>query len=125
MNATIAWKSSTGEGVIVALVDSGVQADAALTGPRLPAVDFTGSGTPDTDDDQVLSHGTMMAALISGARGLPVLRSAHPDWDAPRVVAHLRNTARPPHDNPDKYGSGLLAPDLALTQPDNPTNPSR
>ncbi|MER7844170.1 S8 family serine peptidase [Kitasatospora sp. NPDC096077] len=271
MNATAAWKNSTGAGVIVALVDSGVQADAALTGPRLPAVDFTSSGTPETDDDQLLSHGTMMAALINGARGLPglapgatllplkavtpspkvtaqgdaeairyaadhgakvlnlsfglpapldpwqeavryalskdvvvvaaagnsgthsapisypaaypgvlavsaigpdgrlspsstwgpglgisapgadiplwsrgctdsttafavctgdggtsaataytsaaaaLLRSAHPDWDARRVVAQLRDTARPPNDDSERYGAGVLAPDLALT----------
>ncbi|MFJ1709904.1 S8 family serine peptidase [Kitasatospora sp. NPDC088346] len=257
--------------MIVALVDSGVQADAELTGPRLPAVDFTRSGIPETDDDQVLSHGTMMAALINGARGLPglapqatilplksvtpgpranaqsdadairyaadhgakvlnlsfglpasldpweeavryavskdvvvvaaagnsgsyqaplsypaaypgvlavsatgsdgrlsplstwgpglgisapgaqmplysrgcaksttsfavctgdggtsaataytsaaaaLLRSAHPDWDAQRVITHLRNTSRPPHDDTEKYGAGALAPDLALS----------
>nr|BFD90888.1 type VII secretion-associated serine protease mycosin [Kitasatospora sp. Xyl93] len=274
LNAASAWKNSTGAGVIIALVDSGVQADAALTGRRLPAMDFTDSGTPETDDDQVVSHGTMMAALINGAQGLPglapdatilplkaitsnpkataqgdaaairyaadngakvlnlsfglpgsldpwrdavqyalskdvvvvaaagnsgsyrspisypaayegvlavsaitsdghlsplstwgpglgisapgasmplysrgcadtttafaictgdggtsaataytsaavaLLRSAHPDWDARRVIAHLRETARPPHDDVEKYGSGILAPDLALARPD-------
>ncbi|WP_331721243.1 S8 family serine peptidase [Streptomyces sp. NBC_00212] len=273
LHADAAWRTSTGAGVIVALVDSGVQADADLTGPRLQAVDFTGSQTPQTDDDQVLSHGTMMAALINGARGLPglapqsillplkaitpgprasatgdaqairyaadhgakvlnlsfglpssldawqeavqyaidkdvvvvaaagnsgthqsplnfpaaypgvlavsatgpdghlwkgstwgpglgiaapgadmplysrgcsrtgtsfticngdggtsaataytsaaaaLLRSAHPDWNAPRVIARLRTTARPPHHDPDRYGAGTLAPDLALTNP--------
>ncbi|MFI6444958.1 S8 family serine peptidase [Kitasatospora sp. NPDC050543] len=278
MHAEAAWRISTGDGVTVALVDSGVQADADLTGPRLPAVDFTGYGSPETDDDQVTSHGTMMAALINGARGLPglapkatllplkavmsrprsqhgdsdairyaadhgakvlnlsfglpsspdswqeavryavskdvvviaaagnsgayqsplnypaaypgvlavsatgpdgrlstlstwgpglglaapgarmplysrgctnstayfavcatgdggtsaaaaytsaaaaLLRSAHPDWDANRVIAHLRNTTRPPHGDTGKYGAGILAPDLALSTPEAATS---
>ncbi|MFF8368280.1 S8 family serine peptidase [Streptomyces lydicus] len=60
------WKESTGKNVIVAVIDTGVNADHVdLKGNVLPGKSFdVGGGTADhpTDDD----HGTAMAALIAG-----------------------------------------------------------
>ncbi|MFG2529787.1 S8 family serine peptidase [Streptomyces sp. NPDC048516] len=59
------WKESTGKGVTVAVIDSGVNGDHVdLKGNVLPGKNFdTGGGTADhaTGDD----HGTAMAALIA------------------------------------------------------------
>ncbi|MEV6588080.1 S8 family serine peptidase [Streptomyces acidicola] len=58
------WKTSQGEGVTVAVIDSGVDASHPdLTGQVLPGKDFTSAGNPHKDDD---GHGTGMASLIAG-----------------------------------------------------------
>ncbi|MFF5044426.1 S8 family serine peptidase [Streptomyces nigra] len=58
------WKRSRGEGVTVAVIDSGVDASHPdLTGQVLPGKDFTSAGEPHKDDD---GHGTGMASLIAG-----------------------------------------------------------
>ena len=65
LNAASAWKLSTGAGVVVAVVDSGVDATHVdLAGQVLPGVDLVGHG----DDGRVdaVGHGTSVAALIAG-----------------------------------------------------------
>ncbi|MFR9755173.1 S8 family serine peptidase [Streptomyces sp. TR06-5] len=58
------WRHSTGEGVVVAVVDSGVDATHAdLKGQVLKGKDFTGDG--DAQRDRV-GHGTGLAGLIAG-----------------------------------------------------------
>ncbi|MFB7599515.1 type VII secretion-associated serine protease mycosin [Streptomyces sp. NPDC056160] len=70
MHAQDMWKTSTGRGITVALIDSGV--DGSLTdlrGQVLDGKDFSGQqGDEHTD---IAGHGTDMAALIAatGARG--------------------------------------------------------
>lgn len=65
MRAEEMWKVSTGEGVKVAVVDSGVNASTdALKGQVLPGEDMTGAPGEATDD--YLGHGTDMAELIAG-----------------------------------------------------------
>lgn len=62
-----AWKLATGEGVIVAVVDSGVDATHPdLAGQVLPGADFV-DGTTDGRTDFV-GHGTTVAGLVA-ARG--------------------------------------------------------
>ena len=57
------WKTSQGEGVTVAVVDSGVDATQVdLTGQVLPGKDFNGDD-PHKDSD---GHGTGMASVIAG-----------------------------------------------------------
>ncbi|MFC5639240.1 type VII secretion-associated serine protease mycosin [Streptomyces bullii] len=58
------WTESQGEGVTVAVVDSGVDASHPdLTGQVLQGKDFTGGGNAQED---VLGHGTAMAGIIAG-----------------------------------------------------------
>ncbi|MFJ9608247.1 type VII secretion-associated serine protease mycosin [Kitasatospora sp. NPDC101176] len=59
------WPQSQGEGVVVAVVDSGVTPDHPdLTGQVLPGADFSGANTDGRTDS--LGHGTGIASLIAG-----------------------------------------------------------
>ncbi len=74
-----AWQVTQGAGVVVAVIDSGVQASTPeLQGQVLPGTNITGSGDGRTDvhddgfpADVPVGHGTDMAAIIaaSGAGG--------------------------------------------------------
>ncbi len=64
MQASQMWQVSTGKGIIVAVVDSGVNAQQAeLRGKVLPGKDMRFGGPADRDKD---GHGTTMAMLIAG-----------------------------------------------------------
>ncbi|MDM4721291.1 type VII secretion-associated serine protease mycosin [Micromonospora sp. WMMA1363] len=66
LNAATAWHTSTGSGVTVAVVDSGV--DAAhpdLAGQVLPGLDLVAPAGSTVDPDPV-GHGTTVAGLIAG-----------------------------------------------------------
>jgi type VII secretion-associated serine protease mycosin len=64
-NAKAAWRVSTGKGVTVAVIDSGVDASHAdLTGQVLPGIDLV-DGTGNGQIDPV-GHGTTVAGLIAG-----------------------------------------------------------
>ena len=59
------WEHSTGKGVVVAVVDSGVEASHPdLRGQVLPGKDVTKEGGDPHDD--VTGHGSAMAGLIAG-----------------------------------------------------------
>ncbi|MCG5213703.1 type VII secretion-associated serine protease mycosin [Streptosporangium sp. KLBMP 9127] len=78
-----AWKLTRGEGVVVAVVDSGVDAShPQLAGRVTDTVDLTGTGARDC-----VGHGTAVAGIIAArdltARGVPFLGVA-PDV---RIVA--------------------------------------
>lgn len=65
LRAASAWHESTGSGVTVAVLDSGVDANHVdLRGQVLPGADFV-DGTTDGRTDPV-GHGTTVAALIAG-----------------------------------------------------------
>ncbi|MGS2613018.1 type VII secretion-associated serine protease mycosin [Micromonospora sp. LZ34] len=65
LRAKTAWRNSTGRGVTVAVIDSGVDADHPdLAGQVLPGLDLVapeGAGDPDP-----VGHGTTVAGLIAG-----------------------------------------------------------
>jgi type VII secretion-associated serine protease mycosin len=67
LDAQKAWQYSTGAGVIVAVIDSGVSASHPdLRGHVLPGADYVHEGGEGTSDDA--GHGTSVAALIAGSR---------------------------------------------------------
>lgn len=62
------WKTSTGEGITVAVIDSGVDRSVPeLRGRLLPAKDFSDDGRSANYDSE--GHGTSMAMIIAGRRG--------------------------------------------------------
>jgi type VII secretion-associated serine protease mycosin len=68
LGAERAWQHSTGAGVIVAVLDSGVDADHPDLADRvLPGKDYV-DGSTDGREDPV-GHGTAVASLIAGAGG--------------------------------------------------------
>jgi type VII secretion-associated serine protease mycosin len=65
LHARLAWRLSTGAGVTVAVLDSGVDATHAdLSGQVLPGADFVDGSTDGRRD--FVGHGTTVAALIAG-----------------------------------------------------------
>lgn len=74
LDLTPAWQVTSGSPAIVAVVDSGVEADGpALQGRVLPGDDLVDGGTDTTDDN---GHGTAVAGVVAsvcpGCRILPV-----------------------------------------------------
>src|SRR5262249_44422938 len=64
-----AWKITRGRGVVVAVVDSGVDAGVPeLLGAVTPGADFAGLNSDGRVDTDPVSHGTIMAELVA-ARG--------------------------------------------------------
>lgn len=100
LHATEAWRYSTGAGVIVAVVDSGVSANHPdLAGQVLPGLDLVREGDGTVDE---AGHGTTVAALIAGrkddregvtglapdAKVLPIrVLDAKNEYQEPAVVA--------------------------------------
>lgn len=65
LRATHAWRHSTGDGVTVAVIDSGVDAGHPdLAGQVLPGIDLVSPGGDGRSDP--VGHGTTVAGLIAG-----------------------------------------------------------
>ncbi|MFE6026764.1 S8 family serine peptidase [Streptomyces niveus] len=64
MRAEEIWKSTTGEGINVAVIDTGVASTPSLKGQVLMGLDATDADGETTDD--YTGHGTTMAELIAG-----------------------------------------------------------
>ncbi|WP_230989049.1 S8 family serine peptidase [Streptomyces cacaoi] len=78
MQADEMWKVSTGKGVKVAVIDSGVdKSSRALKGKLLPGRDFSDAQGDETTDPD--GHGTTMAELIAGSGAKGSLKGLAPD----------------------------------------------
>jgi hypothetical protein len=66
VDAPAAWPVTQGSGVLVAVIDSGVQPEVSdLAGSVTTGPDLSGVGTPSSDANWGM-HGTWMASLIAG-----------------------------------------------------------
>ncbi|QKW09513.1 S8 family serine peptidase [Streptomyces sp. NA04227] len=88
MNAEGLWKVSTGRGITVAVVDSGVGKTPGLQGKLLAGEDVT--GTPGGPNDDFNGHGTTMAELIAGSGEGGGIRGLAPD----AKILPLRKSAK-------------------------------
>ncbi|WP_329384964.1 type VII secretion-associated serine protease mycosin [Streptomyces sp. NBC_01351] len=65
MKADEIWKTSTGKGVTVAVIDTGVNRIPELEGQILPGAVFPAGDAPGDRDNDYSGHGTTMAAIIA------------------------------------------------------------
>jgi subtilisin family serine protease len=66
LNVEPAWSATEGQGVTVAVIDSGVNPDVSdLTGSVITGPNYTGVNTPPSNPNWGV-HGTWMASLIAG-----------------------------------------------------------
>ena len=66
LDVPAAWMNASGEGVTVAVIDSGVNPDVSdLTGSVITGPDLTGLSTPSSNPHWG-EHGTWMASIIAG-----------------------------------------------------------
>ncbi len=66
IDAPAAWQVTKGQGVTVAVIDSGVNPEVSdLTGSVITGPDLTGVSTPESNPNWGM-HGTWMASLIAG-----------------------------------------------------------
>ncbi|MET7712708.1 S8 family serine peptidase [Streptomyces sp. NPDC005407] len=78
MNAEEMWKTSTGKGITVAVIDSGVNPSVpSLEGKVLKGLDVADAKGDETDD--FTGHGTTMAELIAGSGAGGGLKGLAPD----------------------------------------------
>ncbi len=70
INAPAAWSTATGNGVVVAVIDSGSGPHPDLDANLLPGMDLRfGAGGPDGADVGAIGHGTHVAGTIAAVAG--------------------------------------------------------
>lgn len=80
IHASAAWKTSTGKGVVVAVIDSLVDGSHPdLRGAVLPGVDLTGTSPRGEGVDPYSFHATAIAGIIAGRRNGKGIVGVAPD----------------------------------------------
>jgi len=93
VDAPAAWPVSQGQGVVVAVIDSGVKPDVSdLTGSVITGPDYSGVHTPPSNPNWGM-HGTWMASLIAGR----LVARAPGRLDRDALVAAIRWAKRVHH----------------------------
>lgn len=88
MQAEEMWKVSTGEGVKVAVIDTGVdKSSPSLKGRVVPGKDF--ASAPGDENTDPIGHGTTMAELIAGSGAKGTLKGLAPDAEILPIRAPL------------------------------------
>lgn len=109
---TQAWTASRGDGVKVAIIDTGVNGDVAeLTGVIVGGTDASGIGSPDgqTPVGEESEHGTMVASLLSGrgtGEGNGVIGVA-PDADLLTASVAFGQDSGSPYTNDDQIAEAV------------------
>ncbi len=89
MQAEKMWKVSTGKGIKVAVVDTGVDSSTrSLRGQVLPGKDVSGAPGDETRDD--VGHGTTMAELIAGSGDGGTLKGLAPGAEIIPIRSNLK-----------------------------------
>ena len=100
LNVTQAWQYSTGAGVTVAIIDTGVTPN-----PRFPAL-FAGGdyvqGLPNGGLTDCDNHGTVVASIIGAAPSNPAARPA-PQARRGRAGRRRRRGCRPTRHRPARH----------------------
>ncbi|MEU7556362.1 type VII secretion-associated serine protease mycosin [Streptomyces sp. NPDC044571] len=128
MNADGIWKISTGKGVTVAVIDSGVDRIPELEGQVLPGKDYATSHSGDEREDYQ-NHGTTMAALIAGT-------GKHPSGDGafglapgskilPIRVPHELNKTRSIWTEAIRYAADSEAKVISISMATEEDDPAR
>ncbi|WP_344030562.1 S8 family serine peptidase [Streptomyces luteireticuli] len=93
MQAEQMWQVTTGKGITVAVIDSGVRSSQPeLQGRVRPGKDFTRSGELHSEWEDTDSHGTAMATLIAGdGAGGQGIKGLAPDAEILPVKVGARN----------------------------------
>lgn len=113
LNIGKAWEYSTGNGVAVAVIDTGVNPSPRL--PAIPGGDYITGGDGLTDCD---AHGTIVASIIAAApqgRPMPAPMPPRPAYPPPNGVSPSTGGPPPP--------GGQPAP-IAPPPPANATEPA-
>lgn len=119
LNVSKAWQYSTGNGVTVAVVDTGVNPSPRL--PVVPGGDYIMGGDGLTDCD---AHGTIVASLIAAApqgTPMPAPMPAKPAFPAPEGGTPLRSGPLPPG---SPQPPAAPAPPPAGAAPGQPVSPA-
>lgn len=125
LNVSKAWQYSTGNGVAVAVIDTGVNPSPRL--PVIPGGDYITGGDGLSDCD---AHGTVVASLISAAPlgiPMPVPMPPIPAFPPPAGPAPVGRQPAPvsPPDEPEPEAFPPASPPLTGEQPPPPEQPQQ
>jgi type VII secretion-associated serine protease mycosin len=99
------WRLSEGEGVVVAVIDSGVEEVPELAGAVLPGTDLSGNAPDARTDHDPDAHGTRMALLIAGRGTVTGLRGVAPA----ATILPLTYTSAPAIPSDEAFADSILS----------------